>query len=159
MRTKFLFTVVFFLILFSGFTAASTLAKLEVVILAPGMKETISVNLNEEFSLNGKIRQKALLTGYDDVYDNLVIELSDIKEEGVPEADLRISALKTGVPVTLGLSDMRARNEENVFGVRIKLLDFVRDGDGYIGAKFLVEKESKTWSEFFVEFIRALLFD
>ncbi len=155
---KILIYAVLFTIILSGFVNASNLAKLEIVILAPGMKETISVNLDEEFSLNGKIRQKATLTGYDDVYDNLVIELCGIKEGGIPEADLRISALKSGVPVTIGLSDMKARNEENVFGVRIKLLDFVRDGDVYTGANFLVEKESKTWSEFFVELIRELLF-
>jgi|GEM_PF-2178399 len=136
---------IIFSILFSSAVAASNLVNLEVLVLSPGMEETISVNLNEEFSLNGKIQQKALITDYDDlVYDNIVIELSKITEiNGEPEAELKISALKNRVPVTLDVSYTKARNEENVFGVKVKLLNFLKEREEYVGASFTVEKEDK----------------
>jgi len=157
--SKIIAITVLSVLLLSGFASASTLARLEVLVLSPETKETIYVNLNQEFILNGQIRQKALLRDYHQVYDNLVIQLEKITEQsGRPEADLRISALEWETPVSIGLSNMREGNEENTCGIKIKLLDFVRDGEGYIGAKFLIQREERRWSEIFVEIIRQIIF-
>lgn len=157
---KLLFVMILFTLLASGFAAASTLVKLEIRILALGMEETISVKLSEEFNLNEKIQQKAVITDYEDfVYENLTVQMSEIREvDGKPAAELMVSAIKSGSPFSLDFSGIRAGDEETCFGVSIMLLDFVSEGDAYVGARFVVNRQPEKWTDWFVGLIRQIIF-
>ncbi len=144
--------------LITPFAEAATMTRLDVVVLAPDMEQTIDARLNEEFSLNGKIRQRALIAERWGEYENLVVELSAVKDgtEG-PEADLRINALKNGVPLTLSISDMCEGTGKNVFGVDLELKRFVNEGDEWVGAIFVAHSQSM-WSKIFSEIARKMIF-
>ncbi|UCG95049.1 MAG: hypothetical protein JSV92_03320 [archaeon] len=137
---------------------ASTLARLDVVILAPGMSDTIKVGMEEDFVLNSKIMQRAVISDYHEKYDKLVIQLREIRENnGSPEAFLKVSALNNGVPVSLSFYGVGEGSRENCFGASLKVLDFVSDGERYVAAKFVVEKE-KSLGEVLAETIATLFF-
>jgi hypothetical protein len=144
-----------FVLIGSNFVTASTLAKLGIVILGPEAEKTISVNLNEEFTLNWGIQQKAMVTDY----ENLAVQISEIREaDGKPVADVMVSALKSGSSVSLDFSGIRAGDEKSCFGVNIRLLDFVSEGDAYVGARFVVNRQPEEWTDWFVGLIRQIIF-
>lgn len=144
-----------FVLIGSNFVTASTLAKLGIVILGQEVDKAIFVSLNEEFTLNWGIQQKAIVTDY----ENLAVQMSGIREvDGKPAADLRISAIKSGNPVSLDFSGIRVGNEESCFGVSIRLLDFVSEGEAYVGARFVVNRQPEKWTDWFVGLIRQIIF-
>lgn len=148
--------VLFFLIV--PFAQAATLASLEVLVLAPGMEQTISARLDEEFALNGNIRQRALIAEKWGDYENLVVELNAVRNgSGGPEADLKINVLKNGVPITWSIFGMGEGTEKKIFDVELELTNFVKEGGDCVGAKFVAHSQPM-WSNVFFEIMRRAIF-
>lgn len=152
----FFIVILFFLIV--PFVQAATIVNLEVAVLAPGMEQIIDARLGEEFTLNGKIRQRAVITESWGEYENLVLELSAVRDgTGGPEADIRIRAMKNGAPVSMNILGMDERSTERVFGADLELRDFMTEGGECVGARFVMRSQP-LWSKIFSESMRRMFF-
>jgi len=144
-----LFTVLITFVFLAAFVTASPMASLEVTIIPPITGNV--VELNEEFEL-GSSQNKAVLTGHE-----VNIELLNLDEiNGEARAYLKISSSNYVLRFYLKDSE-RVRNDDTL-GLKIKALNFIKQGSDYTATRLVFEKKEAKWSDSFIEFIRRLLF-